>query len=284
MTNIIHALFGKKKLHPARGRDISSLAKGLSTPAIQVLKQDIPSRSHFGGTPNLPDGIAWPERNGRKLAFLARISLQEIQHSLRVDWLPEIGALLFFYDMDEQPWGFDPEDRGSWSVLFVPESAADASTIHFADRASERDSPVAGTYAGFRRIESFPSYERDAVADLALDDNEAEKYGALTDQTFHGEPRHQISGFPQPVQGDGMELECQLASNGLYCGDSTGYQDARATALKAGAANWRLLFQFDSDDDLSAMWGDCGMLYFWIEEHAARAGEFGNTWLVLQCY
>lgn len=41
--------------------------------------------------------------------------------------------------------------------------------------------------------------------------------------------------------------------------------------------------QVDSDDDLGVMWGDAGMLYFWVEESAARAGDFSNAWVILQC-
>ena len=32
------------------------------------------------------------------------------------------------------------------------------------------------------------------------------------------------------------------------------------------------------------MWGDGGMLYFWIREEDARAGRFDRAWAVLQCY
>ena len=31
------------------------------------------------------------------------------------------------------------------------------------------------------------------------------------------------------------------------------------------------------------MWGDCGMIYFWVREPEARSGNFANAWLVLQC-
>src|SRR5205814_3675825 len=55
-------------------------------------------------------------------------------------------------------------------------------------------------------------------------------------------PIHRLLGHPEPVQGD-MQLECQLVSHGLYCGDASGYRDTRATALRPGAADWRLLLQ-----------------------------------------
>lgn len=80
-----------------------------------------------------------------------------------------------------------------------------------------------------------------------------------------------------------MELECQLVTNGPFCGDQTGYRDPRARELEVGAANWRLLLQFASDDELGAMWGDSGTLYFWVEEHRSRVGDFSNAWVIQQC-
>jgi len=105
----------------------------------------------------------------------------------------------------------------------------------------------------------------------------------LIDAEFRGAPKHQVAGYPSPVQGDDMELECQLVTHGLYCGDPSGYQDPRAVSLRDGAKDWRLLFQFDSDDELDVMWGDAGTLYYWVEREAAARGDFSNAWLILQC-
>ena len=94
-------------------------------------------------------------------------------------------------------------------------------------------------------------------------------------------PAHQMGGYPHPVQGDDMELECHLASNGIYVGSSEGYASDAAKQLESGRADWRLLLQIDSDD--AVIWGDVGKLYFWIREQDARAGDFSAAWLVLQC-
>jgi uncharacterized protein YwqG len=135
----------------------------------------------------------------------------------------------------------------------------------------------------FRRIKVLPSGERPEVQAFNFSDSEFDEYFELADQRFGGLPKHQLLGLPSPVQGDSMELECQLASNGVNCGSPEGYATARAKQLQVGAESWRLLFQMDSDDDLGVMWGDVGMLYFWIEEAAARRGDFSSVWLVLQC-
>jgi uncharacterized protein YwqG len=81
-----------------------------------------------------------------------------------------------------------------------------------------------------------------------------------------------------------MELECQLVTNGIYCGDPSGYEGPRAAVLEAGSADWRLLMQLDSDDEAGMMWGDAGRLYFWIREADLRERRFDKVWLILQCH
>jgi len=259
-------------------RDLAATAAPLERVALHVVGSDAPTRSHLGGDPGLPRETAWPHRDGTTLRFLARLSLTELQATEATPWLPQSGALLFFYDDDNQPWGFDPADRGGWAVLHVPDISA-TSTLPVPESSELLPcSPVA-----LRRIHVLPSGERPAVQALGLSDNEIDEYLEMADQRFGGLPKHQLLGLPSPVQGDSMELECQLASNGVNCGGPEGYASARAKELEAGAKDWRLLFQMDSDDELGVMWGDAGMLYFWIEEAAARRADFSNVWLVLQC-
>jgi uncharacterized protein YwqG len=272
--------FGKKR-DEAPPRDVGALAAPLAAPAVRVTGLDEPSLSHFGGSPRLLPRIAWPERNGVRLGFLARICLAEVHRAHVVPWLPKEGSLLFFYDMEEQTWGFDPNDRGSAAVLLVPDLPGPTGRP---DGEPDEDvSPFPYRNLGFRRIDVLPSLARDSVRALKLTDQETEEYLKIADARFDGMPKHQISGLPAVVQSDTMELECQLVSNGLYCGEPQDYEDPRVAALQPGAANWRLLFQIDTDDDLGVMWGDCGTIYYWVEEEEARSGNFSNAWLILQC-
>jgi uncharacterized protein YwqG len=80
-----------------------------------------------------------------------------------------------------------------------------------------------------------------------------------------------------------MELECELVTNGLYCGDPSGYEDPRAKELEPNAKNWRLLLQIDSNDENEMMWGDCGRLYFWIRKEDLVNKQFDKSWFSLQC-
>lgn len=272
---------GGRPVEPAPTRDLEALMAPHAHAALHVVHTETRSLSHLGGVPELPEHVSWPEREGRRLGFLARLSLKELQAVNTIDWLPGEGALLFFYDLEDQPWGFDPADRGAAVVLHVPDLMQPAAP-------ADRDDlgftvPVAYRDVAFRAIRSWPDTSRADMNALDLSGAEVEAAWALVDAEFQGCPQHQVAGFPQPIQGDDMELECQLVTHGLYCGNAAGYQDPRAEALGAGAANWRLLFQIDSDDDWGVMWGDLGRLYFWVEEDAARRGDFSNTWLILQC-
>lgn len=262
---------------PPRGME--SLVGPLGRPAAHVVRTDAPSGSYLGGSPPASTDISWPRVSGRPLGFLALVELGELAAITAVDWLPLSGALLFFYDMKEQPWGFDPKHRGGWAVQYLPSSVAGVEVPAPRDLSKEYMLPKSNV--AFSRVTTFPSAVEE-LAHLELTDEELEAYCDFQDAQFSGKPQHQIGGFANPIQGD-MELECQLVSNGLYCGDASGYNDPRAKALGEAASEWRLLIQLDSDDDLNVMWGDCGSLYFWIRESDAKAQRFENTWVILQC-
>jgi uncharacterized protein YwqG len=277
-VSILKGLFGGKKppSPPPPSRDVMALAAPLARRAAHLVKSAGESRSFFGGNPPLPAGTAWPSKGGAPLTFLACLDLASLQAVVPVVWLPASGRLLFFYDDKNQPWGFDPKDRGGWAVMLAgddPETPAPPAVTSLSRRAIT-----------FHAIDSYPSWERAEVAALGLDDAEAEALIEASSAVYGEQPCHQVGGFPAPIQGDEMELESQLASNGLYVGDASGYESGKAAELRDGAKDWRLLLQFDSDDDLDVMWGDAGMLYFWVREQDARAGRFGDVWLVMQCH
>jgi uncharacterized protein YwqG len=80
-----------------------------------------------------------------------------------------------------------------------------------------------------------------------------------------------------------MDLECQLVSNGIDCGDPSNYESPEVKELDKGRSDWILLLQIDTDDDVKMMWGDGGMLYFWIKKDDLKESRFENSWMILQC-
>lgn len=246
---------------------------------LSSVKDGAPVRSCLGGLPAIGGRFEWPHWRGRPLSFVANIELAEIAAALKFDWLPDSGRLLFFYDSEHDAWGFDPNDRGAWAVYFDA-SEQPAPPLEpppeLPEHARFPELPMAATAAS-----SFPSIER--LEGLTRDLPDAD-WDALADRHPVPSPAHQLGGFPTPIQGDEMELECQLASNGLNVGGSQPYDLARAEELRTGSEDWLLLLQVDSDDDADMMWGDAGMLYFWVRRQDAASKDFSKVWMVLQCF
>ncbi len=251
----------------------------LATSAVHLRATENPSFSQLGGEPLLPEEVRWPEWKGKPLSFLAPIDLAEV-HAVLPSFLPRSGLLLFFYDQDQSVWGFDPKDEGAWKVFHVEGEVAywqRRSTPAGVDKGARfQCKPIA-----FHAMQSFPDAQR--IESGFARDRDWDAYYELRHEAFEGDVRHQMLGYPSPVQSDDMELDCQLASNGIYLGGPEGYQDARVTELKSGAKDWKLLLQLDSDDDAGWMWGNAGTLYFWIREQDARRGDFSKVWLSFQC-
>jgi uncharacterized protein YwqG len=281
--SFLSRLFGRGTPSAAEaGRDVEALAQPLSTPAVHAVHCREQSPSHLGGSPVTTPDQVWPSRDGRPLAFLARIDLTQVQRTLAVEWLPAGGALLFFYDVAEQPWGFDPTDREGWRVVYIekPDGLAEMPfppTLDVANRLPRQ-------FLAFHHVRSYPSCERDPIVALHFDGGERDRYCDLQLRAFGDRPRHQLAGYPTPIQNDDMESESELASNGIDLGESGAGSTPRAMALRDRSSEWRLLFQVDSDDAIDMMWGDVGTIYFWIRESDARAGRFEGAWLILQCH
>jgi len=240
--------------------------------------------SRFGGSPDVPRGFAWPTHRERPLTFLAQLDLSE----LGAVALPQTGWLLFFYDVAEQPMGFDPIHQGGAKVVYVDASRNDLRRVEHPD-VTHAGGPYEPCSLGFTPTVDLPDAE-DRLLEanhLGLRGEDSERYRVLTD-SLHGftanTPYHHLLGHPQLIQGD-MRGECQLVTQGIYCGDPSGYRGNRAQELLAVAASeWQLLLQLDSDEAGPAwLWGDTGRIYFWIRRSDLATRTFDGAWLILQC-
>jgi len=249
----------------------------LGRPAVRLVKSEpAGTRSKLGGLPSLPDDLEWPSWKGTPLVFLAQIDLSELPRPILMDDWPSDGVLYFFYHPDQETWGFDPADRGSWRVLYSPHQASAPTPGALPDPAFPEHA------LQFESIRSLPATERLGLSSEEISDEAFDRAEELKKLPFDGESQHQMGGYPNPVQSDTMELQCQLASNGVYCG-GPGYDDPRVADLEGGAGEWKLLLQIDTDEEANMMWGDAGMIYFWIRTPDLKKRDFSNVWMILQC-
>lgn len=259
-------------------RHIDALTKD----SIRLTNANEPTNSFFGGLPSSSTKLDWPRNGEQPLCFIGQLDLAEINGTNLVDFLPSEGRLFFFYDTQEWPWGFDPKDQGGWAVLYENESG-ELTTIHPPKDLSDEHKVPNVKFLKADKFKSYPDLQRIDYEEANLNGDDDDNYYDFVDALFDGEPRHQMSGYPSPIQNDDMEEQCQLASGGVYCGNADGYRSELANQLRAAPNDWSLLLQFDSDDDIGAMWGDSGMLYFWIRQEHARQLKFDESWLILQC-
>ena len=193
------------------------------------------------------------------------------------DALPADGLLLFFYDQD-QPWGYSPEDSDRFRVMLVDD---------FGLRGVAPPGNVArlpSCKLSLAQKTTIPDILSMEVEELVLSNVESDDYVEMSEayaKRFPG-PEHQMLGHPVLVQGD-MRLEVALVAAGYDCGDGSAFQSEAAQELVHEVTAWKLLLQLDSDDDAGMMWGDAGLLYFWIHEDDLAQRDFTRVRVVLQC-
>lgn len=248
--------------------------------------------SKMGGFPDLPKDFSFPMHDGRYLSFLMQLNLSEFKEFDQDNILPSEGMLYFFYDVEEQPWGF-AEDKGAWKVFYFNGDKSELTRTSFPE-----ESVVLPCFS--LKFEVFSSLPEN-TGELEFETEEDEdnywslRHALISDSPFSngdevtnlddfvGTPYHFVLGHPYNVQNDVFLVAEHYKNIRLYgenYHEATGISDDSETTEK----EWVLLFQMDSDDDLEVMWGDAGMIYFCIEKENLDKLKFDEVWLQLQCH
>lgn len=286
----IFDIFKKKKDLSGLKSLVASLGKNEIVMEVDEDAESIaPNTSKLGGMPYLPRDFSWPrfsdEGETHPLSFLCQINLADVKKHDRDGLLPEEGMLYFFYDCEAFRWGFDPEDKGCARVFYYE------NTDGFAPMAwpagIEEDHIVPEMALTFTPKMSYPQFEeleiyRDVEYDFEDHDTVLEELGVDLDAE-----EHKMLGYAHIIQNE-MLSECERVSRGLYCGDPESYKNTpedEEAAIRRNAKDWTLLLQLSTLErgDWELMWGDCGMLYFYIKKQDLAQRRFENAWFSLQC-
>lgn len=254
-------------------------------------------QSKIGGKPDLPDNFLWvtetnlvetieikylifknkkTEEITKPLSFIAQINLSETNEFDKENLLPKNGMLYFFYSSDQEVWGFDYKDKNKFKVIFWDGDFTMLKRTEIPINLP-RHAVFKSNSINFKSEVSLPSYGNELYNDF-----EDEEEEIFLDEIFNEETVTKMLGYSDNIQ-DEMELECELVTNGIYCGDPSGYNNPKAKELEPSAKDWRLLLQIDSSDETEMMWGDCGRLYFWIKKDDLKDKNFDKCWFSLQC-
>jgi uncharacterized protein YwqG len=273
---------GLAALYAALDADVAATVAGFELPSVRLQATEAcepaAAVTRFGGVPLVGADFAWPHTaDGRPLCLVGQWQCDEVNQWIGEAVLPAGTLLCFFFDVDEQAgWGLSPQDARLWRVTATDAVAAapaqiPAGAVTFPARSTEG-----------RRVLTMPSASEPVITAVWAERSAAAwAYERLRLDDEPG-PDHRIFGWPD-LQQSSMHLDCQLVSNGVDLMGPGGYSDPRVPSLRADAASWRLLWQVDTDErGLGWMWGDMGMLYFWIRSEDLAAGRFDRVWVVLQ--
>lgn len=291
----------------------AELIRAHALQATRLEPSETPAAEHgsrLGGRPSLPPGSDWPRWDARDhdaaelasaqamadkgiaywiekvpqlearlareplpLTFLAQLDLADLAglpHGLP---LPTAGHLAFFYETDEQPWGYAPVHRGAWRVLFTPPGAQLELLAPPADLPDEAQlDPIA---LGARPTWTLPSW-LPPLEDEAQQDALWDPWCDLAAELPSG---HQVGGQPLQLQGD-MRRCCALVTAGVYLGSQPPQPPEELDRLAADADSWRLLLQLTEVGPWS--WGDEGVISWWLPEPAIASGDWDAAWFQLQ--
>lgn len=208
------------------------------------------------------------------LAFVAQLDLAEVAAAGRLDVdLPSTGVLSLFYDVMDVPWGYDPAEADGFQILYAE------GPLERRDLPALLQDPVAASTMSPQRCSLSPGMSPIPVASLewqtlGISDEDADLL------EFDEPDSHQVGGWPTVIQNE-MRTQCALVHAGHSCGDATAYRDPTLADIRATAAEWVMLWQIASTDDI--MWGDSGFLYVWIRRDDLAARRFEAAHVVLQC-
>ncbi len=244
--------------------------------------------SKFGGLPDLPPDVAWPEYVNEygetegmieSPGFLAQFNMQEMARHDPEGILPKTGMLYVFC----ATWicalmGDGDEEPAHWRILH---SNADVSTLQRTQPPNPvpehlRDD-ICGAYAypfaayqlWFHRELTLPELDTGYTSNLALTVEEEDAYYELLGLlggflslggfSFQNEPIHRLLGHAQHVQG----------------------------GFPSEGGSLRLLLQLDSERDLpnihNIYWQAGGRGYFWITPTALEQGDFSKIGMDMEC-
>ena len=282
---------GKRKLYNA----VKALEKNeiLMTPSRKEVKH--PYDSKIGGKPYLPARFEWPtftdkaDNLTRPLSFFCQIKLSDVKPYDRDGLLPERGMLYFFYECESMRWGFDPDDDGAARVFWFDTSDELGCTPTDIPEGIAQEYIIPEIALEFKARSSYPMFEEFELyngmeADWDDYDTVLARLGKNIDEDSED---HKLLGYADIIQNE-MLTECERISRGLYCGDPESYQSTPENVeedIARQAGNWTLLLQLStvSKGDFEFMFGDCGMIYFYIKKDDLAAMRFEKASFSVQC-
>ena len=211
--------------------------------------------SKFGGVPDVPADFVWPkDDDGCPLSLLLQIDCADLAAHDRERLLPQSGHLYFFYELTKMDWD---NDHHGVKVIY---NETPAEQLH-------RE-----PYPDMLKSENRLS-ERRVVFSLhqCLPDPNEKDLSVLFDGQY---------------SEDDYFDACDWFNNFGGYGSMLGYASIIQNPICDDLDNNVLLLQLFTieETDLTLMFGDCGIIYFYISREDLMKRNFDRVDFELQCY
>ena len=269
--------------------------------------------SRLGGTPYSPADFVWPQRpDGSPMAFVGQLDLSMVPKVELDTTLPGAGILqLYFHEWHTTGPRPDAGYRVVWHPSPLAPHVAQAGPMAGRTAAALRFEPSwsapglsallseiwpldLATHGESRRwLDEDESWARSAYDSLCAASTQAHQLLGHAWDTQH-DPRWTMALREDPAHGaalDEWQAWSKAAIDALPWDDTGRMSDARLAgvwevwlsqsasgrALEAARAQWRLLWQLDTDERLGLYWGDLGRIYVMIREADLAAGALDRV-------
>jgi hypothetical protein len=234
--------------------------------------------TRYGGAPDLPKTIPWPQANGRFHNFVMQINLAELPE-IAENPIPKEGMLYYFIEEDNGDLTaqvlFFNGDAAQLQPQTTPEPAQLA--VSYYDDLKPHpircmrgvDIPSYGSETYRRFAEQYPE---------AQDPDASSRFFRLQSQAMRHTPEAPLVGqllghASSEVRGKPF-WKLNPLPTGMNCRQ---YRDAHESEYQAEIAQWRLLWRIDSDIDVNANFNDAGSLHILIRNEDFQKLDFSGT-------
>ncbi len=237
-------------------------------------------RSTTGGLP--PEGLKfeWPQCDGRSLSLIATFYLDELPtlHG----WLPSDGVLLFFYDLEEQPWGDDSAESDGWKVLWVADTSKGNPAVcerpqNLKDGFVFRSRPLS-----FGLVETLPFIDHPLFEEVESSDSLMDELEERIEDGEGGPSCGHIGGYSGAADGALYAFRCRQQLRGEN--PMLAYE-ANLEEIQAAESEMCLLFEYEMDEreseEAPEIFGSRN-LSFWAFKADVRQQDFSKVWLRLE--
>jgi uncharacterized protein YwqG len=247
--------------------------------------------SRYGGIPDLPPSIDWPESEGMYYGFLMQLNLAELP-SIQNHPLPSSGMLYFFIDDDE-----DATDVIAKVVFYQGDMAdlrptAPPDVEKLSIQVQEQYSNLTAHELSARVSIDLPGYgssvyfKIEQAADKTDEGDGGDRYRNLLEEAIEDPCDDSIGG---KLLGLASEVNDDMRVNAVLVKSHRDrqlydyeYRKAHEAELSKAAEEWRLLWRIDTNFKVGINIWDAGSFYLMIRKDDLASLNFDDIYIQLE--